>query len=59
MVEHKGKIVTPTEFAGKESLAEEREEYRAVQRSSGDVKKAMAAVKGRKVSGERKASSRH
>ena len=59
MAEHKGKIVTPTEFAGKESLAEEREEYRAVQRSGGDVKKAMAAVKGRKVGSERKVSGRH
>ena len=58
MAEHKGKIVTPTAFAGRETVSEEKAEERAVKRS-GSVEKAMAATKGRKASGERKASSRH
>lgn len=54
----KGSIVTPTAFAGKESVAEEREEHRAIKRSGGDVKKAMEATKERKMSRERKASGK-
>lgn len=58
MTEHKGKIVTPTAFAGRETVSEEKAEERAVKRS-GSVGKAIAATKDRKLNRERKASSRH
>ena len=57
MPKHAGSIVTPTAFGGKEDLAEERAEYRAVQRSGGDVKKAMRATKARRAGQERKMAS--
>ena len=55
MPKRTGSIVTPTAFAGRETVAEEKAEERAVKRS-GSVEKAMAATKGRKLSGERKTS---
>ena len=58
MAENKGKIVTPTEFAGRETVSEEKAEERAVKRS-GSVEKAIAATKERKLNRERKTSSRH
>lgn len=58
MAESKGKIITPTAFAGRETVSEEQAEERAVKRS-GSVEKAMATTKGRKVGSERKVSGRH
>ena len=57
MPKRTGSIVTPTAFGGKEDLAEEREEYRAVKRSGGDAKKAMQATKARRAGQERKMAS--
>lgn len=58
MPRHSGKIVTPTAFEGRETVAEEKAESRAIKRSGGDVKQAMEVSKGRKATGGRKASSR-
>ena len=55
MAEPKGKIVTPTAFEGRETVAEEKAEDRAVKRS-GSVEKAIAATKGRKVKEDRSVS---
>lgn len=52
----KGNIVTPTAFAGRETVSEEKAEDRAIKRSGGDVKKAMKTTSDRKISSGRKAS---
>ena len=56
MPTHKGSIVTPTEFSGRETVSEEKAEERAIKRSGGDVKKAMKATSERKMRGGRKVS---
>ena len=57
MPKHTGSIVTPTAFAGRETVGEEKAEARAVKRS-GSVEKALGATRNRKASGGRKVSSR-